>query len=108
VTIHLGISCDGTFEDSVVRIIGEHLHSSPRSDALSNLVDEDGYASQLLSVPAELPCKHAEKLVEDLFRKDELISTVDEPSNGLLRGSAREDKGRDEDVRIENYLHDVR
>jgi len=64
--------------------------------------------TELFSVAAELPCENAEELGEDIFGKDKLISTVDEPSNGLLRGSARKHESRDEYVRIENYPHDVR
>ena len=58
---HLGISGDCTFQNSVVRVVGEHLHSSARSHTLSDLVHEDRYASELFAVAAELPCEHAEK-----------------------------------------------
>lgn len=104
----LGISGDRTFENSVVGIVREHLHSSPRSDTLSELVYENRYAGELFAIAAELPCEHAEELVEDLFGEDELISTVDDPSEGLLSGSAGKYESGDEDVRIEDYLHDVR
>ena len=59
-------------------------------------------------VTVTTPIIHAEKLVKDLLGEDELISTVDEPTKGFLSGSARKYESRNEDVRIENYLHDLR
>ena len=105
---HLGISGDCTFQNSVVRVVREHLQPSPRSDTLSDLVDEHRYPGELFAVAAELPCEHAEKLVKDLLGEDELISTVDEPTKRFLSGTARKYESRNEDVRIEDYLHDVR
>ena len=79
-----------------------------RLHSLTELVDEDRYAGELFAIATELPCAHAERLVKDLLGKDELISTVDNPSEGFRSGSAGKYESRDEDVRIEDYLHDAR
>ena len=105
---HMGVSSESAFQNSVVGVVGGHFQSSPWSDALTELVYEYRHACQLFAVATKLSREDAEEFVENLFRKDELVSTVDDPSDRLFSGSARKHERRNEDVRIEYDPHDVR
>ena len=82
---------DSALQNTIVSVIRQNAQSRARAHPFAELGDEDCYARELLSVTAELPRENAEELVENVFGEEERISTVDDPRDRPLGGSARND-----------------
>lgn len=79
-----------------------------RVNQLCDLRKEDSQARELFAVPAELAREHGEDLVDDGLGHDEVVFAFDDPEQGRFGPTAREDEGRDEDVRVEDDPHSLR
>jgi len=95
------------FENTIVRVILQHIDSAPGTNHACQVRQKYGNACKFVGVSRELACEYGQKLVDNDFGYDKLISVNNSVGRGVCP-TARQYERRNKYIGVEDNPQSLR